>query len=82
MVDNDDYKKALSTATKAHKRGGIKRVDQLYVVQGMASANMKRYDECVKMFKKALKDKRSRKFSQQWIQYCEGEIKRTKQLAQ
>jgi tetratricopeptide (TPR) repeat protein len=81
-LDNDDYKKALSTATKAHKRGGIKRVDQLYVVQGMASANMKRYDECVKMFKKALKDKRSRKFSQQWIQYCEGEIKRTKQLAQ
>jgi len=81
-LDNDNYKKALSTAKKAHKRGGIKRADQLYVVEGMANANLKRYGSCVGSFKKALKDKRSRKFSQQWIKYCESEIKREKQLAQ
>jgi len=79
-LDSDNYKKALSTADKAHKRGEIKRPDQLYVVQGMANANLKRYGKCVSSFKSALKDKRSRKFAQQWIVYCESEIKRVKSL--
>jgi len=80
-LDNDLHDKALEAGATALKRGGIKRIDQLQIVLGMANANKKNYSEAIKAFKAAAKDKRSKKFALQWIQYCESEIKREKQLA-
>lgn len=80
-LDNDMHKKALDAGATAIKRGGIKRIDQLQIVLGMANANQKKYSKAIKAFKEAAKDKRSKKFALQWIQYCESEIKREKQLA-
>lgn len=79
-LDSDNHKAAVSTGNKALKRGGIKRIDQLHIVMGMALVNQKKYAEGIKHFKKAAKDKRSKKFAVQWVQFAEGELKREEQL--
>ncbi len=80
-LDSDKYNEALDTADKAFKKGAIKRPDQLYIVVGMANANLKNYGSCMKAMKKATKDKRSRKFASNWMNYCEAEQRREKELA-
>ncbi|WP_066961152.1 lipopolysaccharide assembly protein LapB [Microbulbifer sp. Q7] len=80
-LDLDKNETAIDMGAKALKKGGIKRPDQLYIILGMANANLKKYDESLKNFKKALDDKRSEKFAKQWISFVEGEQEREKQLA-
>ncbi|TQV77638.1 tetratricopeptide repeat protein [Exilibacterium tricleocarpae] len=80
-LDNDQNKEALEAAADAIKKGGVKRMDQLYVVQGMARANLGRYEAALKDFNQCAKDKRSKKTCTQWAKYIESEIKREKQLA-
>lgn len=79
-LDNDDNKAALEAGSKAYKRGGIKRVDQLQIVMGMAHANLKQYDQAIKEFEKALKDKRSEKFAAQWLEFSKAEKQREESL--
>ncbi|MFV8781231.1 tetratricopeptide repeat protein [Microbulbifer sp. SA54] len=80
-LDLDKNKEAVSMGAKALKKGDIKRVDQLYIVLGMANANLKNYDDSLKYFKKALDDKRSEKFAKQWITFVQNEKEREAQLA-
>ncbi|WP_413663569.1 tetratricopeptide repeat protein [Microbulbifer sp. CNSA002] len=80
-LDLDQNEKAISMGKKALAKGGIKRVDQLHIVMGMANANLKRYDAALKSLKLARKDERSEKFANQWISFVEGEQEREKQLA-
>ena len=80
-LDNDRNKDAIKAGNTALKRKGIKRIDQLQIVLGMANANSGKYKTAINHFKAAAKDKRSKKFADQWITYCESEIKREKQLA-
>ncbi|AWF82933.1 histidine kinase [Microbulbifer sp. A4B17] len=80
-LDLDQNEKALSMGKKALSKGGIKRVDQLHIVMGMANANLKRYESALKSLKLALKDERSEKFARQWISFVEGEKEREEQLA-
>ncbi|WP_295804054.1 lipopolysaccharide assembly protein LapB [uncultured Microbulbifer sp.] len=80
-LDLDKNKQAVDMGAKALKKGDIKRPDQLYIVLGMANANLKKYDDSLKYFKKALDDKRSEKFARQWISFVENEKKREDQLA-
>ncbi|WP_444934358.1 tetratricopeptide repeat protein [Microbulbifer sp. JTAC008] len=80
-LDLDQNEKAIAMGKKALAKGGIKRVDQLHIVMGMANANLKRYDSSLKSLKLALKDERSEKFAKQWITFVEGEKKREEQLA-
>lgn len=79
-IDNDQFDNALSAGSKALKRGGVKRTDQLQIVIGMANVNLKNYDEAIKAFRIAAKDKRSKKFAVQWIEYAENEKKREASL--
>lgn len=80
-LDLDDNKKALDMGAKALKKGDMKRPDQLYIVLGMANANLKKYDTSLKYLEKALDDKRSEKFAKQWISFVKAEQEREKQLA-
>ena len=80
-LDLDKNKQAVDMGTKALNKGNIKRPDQLYIVLGMANANLKKYDESLKYFKKAKEDKRSEKFAVQWMSFVENEKKREEQLA-
>ncbi|MBY6190175.1 tetratricopeptide repeat protein [Microbulbifer agarilyticus] len=80
-LDLDKNEQALDMGAKALKKGSIKRPDQLYIVLGMANANLGKYDASLTNFKKAVKDKRSEKFAKQWITFVEKEQEREKQLA-
>ncbi|WP_445362658.1 tetratricopeptide repeat protein [Microbulbifer sp. ANSA003] len=80
-LDLDQNEKAIAMGKKAMAKGGVKRIDQLQIVMGMANANLKRYDSALKSFKLALKSERSEKMARQWITFIEGEQKREKQLA-
>jgi hypothetical protein len=80
-LDNDQNKEALDAASRAKKRGKVKRPDQLNIIVGMASVNLGKFESAIKAFKLAAKDKRTKKSANQWISYAESELKRKKQLA-
>lgn len=81
-LDNEEYDKSVDAAKKAFAKGGVKRRDNLWVVQGMAEFNRGRLSSAQKSFRNAGKDKRSKKLSQQWLNYLAKEIKRRDQLAE
>ncbi|MGL6159992.1 tetratricopeptide repeat protein [Microbulbifer sp.] len=80
-LDLDKNEQAISMGSRALKKGGLKRPDQLYLVLGMANASLKKYDDALSSLKKARKDDRSKKFADQWINYVEREKEREEQLA-
>lgn len=79
-LDTDQFEKAISAGDKALKKGGIKRDDQLQIVLGMANVSLGNYDTAIAAFKKAAKDKRSKKFAVQWIDFATNEKKRVASL--
>ncbi|MBR9909486.1 MAG: tetratricopeptide repeat protein [Gammaproteobacteria bacterium] len=79
-LDTDQFEKALDVGEKAAKRGGVKRPDQLAIVMGMANVNLGKYDAAIKEFRKATKDKRSKQFAVQWIDFANNEKKRVASL--
>ena len=79
-LDNDNFKKAITANKKGLARGGVKRPDSCQLVLGMAYFNTKNYSGARKAFKEARKDKRSKKYADQWMKYMANEIERQKKL--
>ena len=79
-LDNDQYKESVSAADRALKKGDLKRADNTQVVKGMALYNQKKYSAAKRAFQQARKDKRSKRVSDQWIQFLNKEIAREKSL--
>jgi tetratricopeptide (TPR) repeat protein len=79
-LDSDKFKKAIVANKKGLQRGGVKRPDSCHLVLGMAYFNVKNYSGARKAFKEAAKDKRSRKYADQWVKYMNNEIERQKKL--
>ncbi len=79
-LDNDQYANAIKAIKAGLKRGGVKRVDTAQLVLGMAYFNSGKYSQARKAFKAAGKDKRSVKYSKQWIKYMDSELERMRQL--
>jgi tetratricopeptide (TPR) repeat protein len=79
-LDNDNFKKAIAANKKGLDRGGVKRPDSCQLVLGMAYFNTKNYAGARRAFKAAAKDKRSRKYADQWVKYMNNEIDRQKKL--
>ena len=78
-VDLERFKDSIRTAKEAIRRGGVKRMDLVYLTKGNAEFNLKRYDDAIKSFRK-IKDKRTKKSATDWILYVESEKKRDRQL--
>lgn len=78
-VDLERYDDAIRTASEAIRRGGVKRMDLVYLTKGNAEFNLKRFDDAIKSFRQ-VKDDRSVKSARDWIRYVESEKKRDKQL--
>jgi len=76
----EDWDKAVSSVRKAFDKGKLKRPDTANVVLGMAFFNLKKYDDSLKAFEAAKKDKRSEKIARQWLRYVKGERDRAKSL--
>ena len=79
-LDNDQFKAAIGANKKGLERGGVKRPDTCQLVLGMAYFNTKQYSNARKAFKIAAKDKRSKKYADQWIKYMVNEIERQRRL--
>jgi tetratricopeptide (TPR) repeat protein len=79
-LDIDNFKKAIAANKKGLARGGVKRPDSCQLVLGMAYFNTKNYAGARKAFKVAAKDKRSKKYADQWVKYMNNEIHRQKKL--
>ena len=79
-LDNDNFKQAIEANKKGLKRGSVKRPDNCQLVLGMAYFNVKNYSGASKAFKEAAKDKRSKKYADQWVKYMNNEIDRQKKL--
>jgi len=76
----EDWNKAADSVNKAFNKGKLKRPDTANVVLGMALFNLKKYDDAIKAFEVAKKDKRSEKIARQWLRYVKGERDRAKSL--
>jgi len=79
-VDLERFEDSIRTAAEATRRGGVKRLDLVYMTKGNAEFNLKRYDDAIKSFRKIKKADDSYKSAQDWIRYVEAERKRDKQL--
>ena len=79
-LDNDQFKNTIKANTEGLRRGGVKRPDNCQLVLGMAYFNTKQYRSARKAFREARRDKRSKKYADQWIKYMDNEIARQKRL--
>ncbi len=79
-LDNDEHGKAIKAIEKGLKRGGVKRLDSANLVLGMAAFNTKDYKKARKAFREAGKDKRSKKYADQWVKYMNNELERQRKL--
>lgn len=79
-LDNDDFKNAVKAVNAGLKKGGVKRPDTANLVLGMAHFNLKQYDSARKAFNKSKKDKRSKKYAVQWINFMDKELERQRSL--
>ncbi|MFK7830039.1 MAG: tetratricopeptide repeat protein [Congregibacter sp.] len=80
-LDADQNEKAIEVINKGLQRGGVKRADNARLVLGMAYFNTNNYTKARDAFRAAGRDKRSKKYADQWIQYMNSEIKRQEELA-
>lgn len=80
LFSRDEYREALTAAKNALKKGGLSRPDQVYMTVGQAELELGNFDAAIEAFTQAARDKRSRKFANQWIKYAEDERKRQEAL--
>ena len=76
-------KDAYRAATRASKKGGVKRPDTNYLVMGNALVNLNCFNDAISAFKKSLKnakDKKAMKYPRQWIKFSESEGSRLQKL--
>ncbi len=79
-LDIGNDAKAVRASRNALNKGGLKRNDLTYMVLGNAQLNLHCYQDAVRSFEKAAKDKRSAKFANKWIQYSSREGDRRDKL--
>jgi tetratricopeptide (TPR) repeat protein len=79
-LDGDQFAEAADSVQKGLKKGGVKRPDQARLVLGMSYFNLGEYEKARRAFRDAGKDKRSKKYSQQWIKYITSEEDRQREL--
>lgn len=70
---NDRYKDAIRVAKQALTKGGLNRPDQVYMVIGAAHIELGEFDEAIKAFNEAAKDKRGERLGRQWASYAQRE---------
>jgi len=72
----DRWQDSVEAVDMAIQKGGMKRDDSAYVLQGMAYFNMDDLQKAEKAFQNARKDERSRRVADQWLSYIVNERER------
>lgn len=75
------FKETVSAAKKAAEKGNLENPGNLYLALGMASFNLKQFDQAMAAFNKATEIKSSKRMATQWLKFVEREKKNAEQLA-
>jgi len=79
-INLDNYKDAVEALRAGLRKRGVKRIDQAYVMLGMALFELKQYNASIEAFSEAAKDRRSKSTADSWIKYVRSERDRERQL--
>ena len=72
-LDAEDYKKSISAANQALKKGGLKYPGEPHFYKGNAEMQLKRFGSAIESLKKARKDDRFGKYASDLLRYVESE---------
>lgn len=75
-----DYKKCVSSAKTAVRKGDLKSPDHIQISMGMCLYNLQRYSDSKSAFIRAAKVPRSKRTANQWIRVIEAEVERNRQI--
>ena len=79
-INLDQYKEAIDAINRGLRKGEIKRLDQAYLMLGMAQLELKNYNAAIDAFSEAAKDRRSEKSAVQWRSFAQSEKNREAEL--
>lgn len=77
----NNNEKALESAESALRKGNLDNEGNLYLIKGMASLNLKRYEQATSHFEQALGYQATEQSAQQWLKYAKSQLKQQQQLA-
>ena len=85
-LDNDEFSKCVTSADGAIKKGGLRKVQSVYIVKGMCLYNQDKLNTARTSFvscrneARRKKDDGTQRICQQWITYIDNESNRREQL--
>ena len=85
-LDNDEFSKCVTSADGAIKKGGLRKVQSVYIVKGMCLYNQDKLNTARTSFvscrneARRKKDDGTQRICQQWISYIDNESNRREQL--
>ncbi len=79
-INLDRYEDAAKILEEGLKKGGIDRMDQAYLMLGMAQFELLKFEAAKNAFANAGKDERSKKAADDWRKYVESEQSRKLQI--
>ena len=72
-LDSEDYKKSITAADKAIRKGGLKNAGEPHFYKGNAQMQLKQYGSAMASLRKASKDERYGKYARDLLRYVESE---------
>jgi hypothetical protein len=72
---------AVTSATSALDKGGLRQEGQAWLLRGMAEVRLKRFTDARRRFEKAAGFKETEKYAGQWLTYLESEAQRAEALS-
>jgi len=79
-LDVDDSENAIKAGKDALKKGDLDREGDINLNIGVAYMELDKFSDAITYFKKAKKDKRTKRFAESWLAHAEREEYRQKQL--
>mgnify|MGYP000158870331 CR=1 FL=1 len=77
----EQWQDAIDAAEKAIERGGVKRIGDMHLVQGMSHFHLKQFAEALDAFSAAQSFQESAKTADQWFKYVKREQGQYERLA-
>ncbi|MCK7459479.1 tetratricopeptide repeat protein [Idiomarina aminovorans] len=77
----DNNEKAVEYAKQALTKGDLDNEGNLYLAEGMALLNLKRYEQAVESFEQAGGREATQRQAKQWLKYAKSQHKQQQQMA-
>ena len=81
LVLQQQWQQTADVLANASSKGSVPRMDQLWLMLGMAQFNLKQFNQARVSFNEAKSDARSDKVARQWLNYVNSEQQRQEAIA-